>query len=70
MIKNTDIVRIATAGIAAGEPGETVPIIRKDEDMNMVVRVYVPDLEKMKTWQAPKAEMLKSNFSQSAKGRR
>jgi len=70
MIKNTDVRRIATTGIAAGEPGVTVPITRKDGDMDVVLRIHVPDLEKMKTWTAPKAEKLKSNFSQSAKGRR
>jgi len=36
-----------------------LPINRKDEDLDIVLRVYVPDLEKMKTWQAPKAEKLK-----------
>ena len=36
-----------------------LPINRKDEDMDIVLRVYVPDLEKMKTWEAPKAEKLK-----------
>jgi hypothetical protein len=42
-----------------GVPEENwLPITRKDEDMSVVLRVYVPDLEKMKTWQAPKAEKL------------
>ena len=35
-----------------------LPIERKDLDMNMVLRLYAPDLEKMKTWKAPKAEKL------------
>jgi hypothetical protein len=44
----------------AGVPAENwLTITRKDEDLDIVLRVYVPDLEKMKTWQAPKAEMLK-----------
>jgi len=36
-----------------------LPINRKDEDLDIVLRVYVPDLQKMKTWTAPKAEKLK-----------
>ena len=35
-----------------------LPIERKDEDIGIVMRVYEADLEKMKTWQAPKAEKL------------
>jgi len=35
-----------------------LPIERKDEDLSAVLRIYVPDLEKLKTWQAPKAEIL------------
>ena len=43
-----------------GVPEENwLPIERKDEAMDMVIRVYEPDLEKMKTWQAPKAEKIK-----------
>ena len=43
-----------------GVPEENwLPINRKDEDMDTVLRVYVPDLEKMKTWTPPKAEKLK-----------
>jgi hypothetical protein len=43
-----------------GVPEENwLPIERKDEDIDAVLRVYIPDLEKMKTWQTPKAEMLK-----------
>jgi hypothetical protein len=44
----------------SGVPEENwLPINRKDEDMDIVLRVYVPDLEKMKTWKAPKAEIVK-----------
>jgi hypothetical protein len=32
------------------------PIKRQDEDMDIVLRIYVSDLEKFKTWKAPKAE--------------
>jgi hypothetical protein len=42
-----------------GVPEENwLPIERKHEDIDAVLRVYVPDMEKMKTWQTPKAEML------------
>ena len=42
-----------------GVPEENwLPIERKDEEIDMVLRVYVPDLEKMKTWQVPKAEKI------------
>jgi hypothetical protein len=42
-----------------GVPAENwLPIERKDLDMNMVLRLYAPDLEKMKTWKAPKAVKL------------
>jgi len=40
-----------------GVPEENwLPIHRKDEDIGAIMRIYVPDLEKMKTWKAPKAE--------------
>jgi len=51
-------------GVTAAEKPEGVPeenwlpISCKDEDMDIVLRIYVSDLEKMKTWQAPKAEKL------------
>jgi hypothetical protein len=42
-----------------GVPDENwLPINREDEDLSINLRVYVPDLEKMKTWKAPKAEKL------------
>jgi hypothetical protein len=42
-----------------GVPEENwLPLNRKDEEIDLVLRVYVPDLEKMKTWQAPKAVKL------------
>jgi hypothetical protein len=37
-------------------PENWLPIERKDEDLSLIMRIYVPDLEKMKTWTAPKAE--------------
>jgi hypothetical protein len=36
-----------------------LPINRKDLGIGIIMRVYVPDLKKMKTWKAPKAEMVK-----------
>jgi len=44
-----------------GVPDENwLPIERKDLELNIILRVYAPDLERMKTWQAPKAEKLTS----------
>jgi hypothetical protein len=43
-----------------GVPEENwLPINRKDEAIGAIMRIYVPDLEKMKTWEAPKAERVK-----------
>jgi len=43
-----------------GVPEENwLPINRKDEDIGAIMRIYVPDLEKMKAWQAPKAALVK-----------
>jgi hypothetical protein len=40
-----------------GVPKENwLPINREDLDLDIILRVYVPDLAKMKTWKAPKAE--------------
>ena len=49
--------------VAAEKPGGVpeenwLPINRKDEDMDIVLRAYVADLEKMKTWTAPEAEIV------------
>ena len=42
-----------------GVPAENwLPITREDLGIGLIMRVYQPDLEKMKTWKAPKAEML------------
>ena len=42
-----------------GVPEEDwLPINRKDENLSVNLRIYIPDVEKMKTWQAPKAEMI------------
>ncbi len=46
-----------------GVPEENwLPINREDLELNMILRIYAPDLEKMKTWQAPKA--MKIEYSQ------
>jgi hypothetical protein len=50
----------------AGEKPEGVPeanwlpVKRGDYDMDLILRIYVPDLEKLKTWTPPKAEKLSS----------
>jgi hypothetical protein len=42
-----------------GVPVENwLPIERSDIDLNSQLRIYVPDLEKMKSWKPPVAEML------------
>ncbi|MFV2071853.1 MAG: DUF1214 domain-containing protein [Thermoanaerobaculales bacterium] len=35
-----------------------LPIVRQDEDLDVVMRIYAPDLQKMGTWTVPKAEEL------------
>ena len=43
-----------------GVPEENwLPINRKDEDMNLILRAYVPDVEKIKTWKPPTAERVR-----------
>jgi len=45
----------------AGVPAENwLPITRGDLALDVIMRVYQPDLEKMKTWKAPKAEKVPS----------
>jgi hypothetical protein len=36
-----------------------LPITHKDLALEIIMPVYQPDLKKMKTWKAPKAEMVK-----------
>jgi len=40
-------------------PENWLPINRKDEGIGAILRIYVPDMERMKTWTVPKAEMSK-----------
>jgi len=42
-----------------GVPAENwLPITREDLGIDVILRVYVPDLKKMKTWKAPMAEQV------------
>jgi hypothetical protein len=48
-----------TAQKPDGVPEENwLPINRQDEAVGPIMRIYVPDLEKMKTWKPPTAEMI------------
>ncbi len=38
--------------------GNWLPINRKDEDLDIILRVYVPELEKLSSWKVPMAEVL------------
>jgi hypothetical protein len=58
--ENGGIEVFVAADKPEGVPEENwLPINRKDEDMDIILRIYEPDMEKMKTWKAPKAEMVK-----------
>ena len=46
------------APLAGRREEDWLPINRKDEDMDIVLRIYEADLDQMKTWKAPKAETL------------
>jgi hypothetical protein len=35
-----------------------LPINRMDQGIDIILRIYAPDLEKMKTWKAPRAVKL------------
>jgi len=42
-----------------GVPEENwLPIERKDEDLNVIMRIYAPDLERFEKWTPPQAEKL------------
>ena len=50
------IVIYIAAEKPAGVPEENwLPIERRDEVLGALMRIYVPDLEKLKTWTAPRA---------------
>jgi hypothetical protein len=38
--------------------GNWLPINRKDEDLDIILRVYVPELEELSSWKVPMAEVL------------
>jgi hypothetical protein len=43
-----------------GVPDENwLPINRRDENIDIILRIYVPDLEKLETWKAPQAELVR-----------
>ena len=43
----------------AGAPEENwLPINREDMDLDIIMRLYAPDLEKYKSWTPPKAKKL------------
>jgi hypothetical protein len=43
----------------AGVPQENwLPLNRGDEGIDLSLRIYAPDLEKMKTWRAPAAQLV------------
>jgi hypothetical protein len=43
-----------------GVPEENwLPINRNDENLDVILRIYMPEFEKYKTWSPPKAEMIK-----------
>jgi hypothetical protein len=42
-----------------GVPEENwLPIPRRDENMDIILRIYVPDLAKLRTWAPPRAQKL------------
>ena len=42
-----------------GVPDENwLPINRQDEVLDVIMRIYAPDMEKMETWKAPMAERI------------
>lgn len=51
-------IHIAAEKPAGVPPENWLPIPREDLGLNMILRIYGPDLEKMKTWRVPKAEKL------------
>lgn len=58
--ENGGIAVYIAAQKPAGVPeGNWLPIDRRDEDLSVILRIYVPDEKKMKSWQAPKAEIVR-----------
>jgi hypothetical protein len=51
--------------VAAEQPGGVpeenwLPINRKDEDIDVTLRIYVPDLEALESWEPPAAERIEA----------
>ena len=49
-------IHVAAEPPAGVPPENWLPIVRADEDLSLTLRIYVPDLERMKTWKPPVAE--------------
>jgi hypothetical protein len=59
--KNGGIAIYVAAQQPEGVPEENwLPLNRGDYGIDVTLRLYVPDLEKFKTWKAPKAERIES----------
>ena len=57
--KDGGIVIYIAAQKPKGVPEENwLPINHKDEGIGAIMRIYAPDMEKLKTWTAPKAEKI------------
>ena len=57
--ENGGIRIVIAAEQPEGVPEENwLPIERKDVDLNVIMRLYSPDLEKYKSWESPKAKRL------------
>jgi hypothetical protein len=55
-----DIEVYVAAEKPEGVPEENwLPTNRKDENLDIILRLYEPDLDKMKTWKAPRARIMK-----------
>jgi hypothetical protein len=53
------VIYVATATPEDVPEENWLPLKRGDYGIDVVLRLYVPDLERLKTWTPPKAEMLK-----------
>lgn len=52
-------VSISGGGLSPKVTGHNmVEMERNDAPRNIILRVYAPDLKRMKTWKAPKAEKI------------
>ncbi len=55
--KDGGITIFVAAEKPEGVPGANwLPIVRKDQNLDIIMRIYAPDLEKLKSWQPPKIE--------------